>query len=109
MADDTQVETDLKPETPKTSWLWIKDSDGKASASVTLLTVSFWVTTLIYILSAVQKVGPLEFRPFDVGAAGSYFIPVLTLYFGRRWTDAKMGVSKPSTPAGINPRIGDGQ
>jgi len=28
-------------------------------------------------------------RPFDTGACSAYFIPLLTLYFGRRWTDAK--------------------
>ncbi len=78
-------------EKPKSSWLWLKDSNGNASATVTFATIAFWVTTLAYLMSIVEKIGPLEVRPFDVAACGSYLIPILGLYFGRRWTDAKLG------------------
>lgn len=83
-----------KPETPKPSWFWIKNSSGQASLSVTFLTISFLVTTAAYVASMFEEVGPLKLRQFDVGATSSYFIPLLTLYFGRRWTDAKFSGDK---------------
>jgi len=78
-----------KVEPPKASWFWIKNSSGQASLSVTFLTVSFMVTTAAYVVSMFEEIGPLKLRQFDVGATSTYFIPLLTLYFGRRWTDAK--------------------
>jgi hypothetical protein len=83
-----------KTERPKASWFWIKNSAGQASLSVTFLTVSFLVTTAAYVASMFEEIGPLKLRPFDVGATTSYFIPLLTLYFGRRWTDAKFSGEK---------------
>lgn len=79
--------------TPRASWIWIKDTAGYPSVTVTFATVSFWVTTLLYLVSAVESVGSVHFRQFDVSAASAYFIPILTLYFGRKWTDAKTGVT----------------
>lgn len=71
------------------SWFWIKDTKGYGSVTVTFVTVAFWVTTVAYMLSMAESVGPISIRPFDVAACSSYFIPILTLYFGRKWTDAK--------------------
>lgn len=70
------------------SKFWIIGSDGKPSMSATFAAASFVVTTLIYIASAFEKVGPVTIRPFDAAACSSYLIPCLGLYFGRRWTDA---------------------
>lgn len=84
-ADPTEV---------KASWLWIKDSKGFGSVTVTFVTIAFFVTTLAYMLSIVSHIGSLQIRPFDVGACSAYFIPILTLYFGRKWTDAKHGVNQ---------------
>jgi len=81
-------------ERPKATWFWVKNSSGQASLSVTFLTISFLVTTVAYIASMFEEIGPLKLRPFDVGATSTYFIPLLTLYFGRRWTDAKFSSSK---------------
>lgn len=74
---------------PAASWFWVKNSKGEASASVTFLTISFLVTTFAYVAAVFEHIGPLTIRPFDAGACSAYFIPLLTLYFGRRWTDAK--------------------
>lgn len=88
MSDDKEKKVkDL--ESPKKSWFWIRNSSGQASLSVTFLTISFLVTTAAYIFSMFEQVGSLKLRPFDAGATSVYFIPLLTLYFGRRWTDAK--------------------
>lgn len=95
-------------DTPQASWIWIKDSSGYPSVTVTFATVSFWVTTLLVILSSIESIGSVKFRPFDVGAAGAYFVPILTLYFGRKWTDAKTGItSAREALPGTNPRLSD--
>jgi hypothetical protein len=75
----------------KPSWFWIKNSKGEASVSVTFLTIAFAVTTVAYVGSMFEHIGPVAMRPFDVGACSTYFIPLLTLYFSRKFTDAKFG------------------
>jgi hypothetical protein len=81
--------TEVKP-----AWYWIKDSRGYGSVTVTMVFVAFWITTLAYILSLFEKFGPVQVRPFDVAACSAYFIPILTLYFGRKFTDLKFGGQK---------------
>jgi len=78
-----------EPEKVHDSWLWIKDTKGFGSVTVTFVTVAFWTTTIAYVMSIVERIGPLTIRPFDVAACSSYLIPLLTLYFGRKWTEAK--------------------
>jgi hypothetical protein len=75
-------------------WYILKDSRGQGSITVTLMLVSFWVTTIAYLLSLVGKIGDVEFREFDPAAASAYLIPILTLYFGRKWTDSKKEFSE---------------
>lgn len=77
------------------SWYWVKDTKGEGSVTVTLVFVAFWVTTLAYVLSIFEKIGPVQIRPFDVAACSSYLIPILTLYFSRKFTEAKFGSSNP--------------
>lgn len=81
---DTTDPTEVKP-----AWYWVKDAKGYGSVTVTLVFVAFWVTTLAYVMAIADKVGPVSVRPFDVAACSAYFIPILTLYFGRKFTDAK--------------------
>lgn len=93
MSESTQAD----PAEVTDSWFWIKDTKGYGSVTVTFLTIAFVVTTLAYILSIVESIGPVHFRPFDVGATSAYFIPLLTLYFGRKFTEAhyKSNVAAP--------------
>lgn len=79
----------------KVSRLWIIGSDGKPSMSATFATVAFMTTTVIYIASIFEKIGPLSVRPFDPAVCATYLTPVLALYFGRRATESK--VNGPST------------
>lgn len=90
-SNDSTTSVQSAPEKPKASWIWLKDSSGYPSVSITMLAISFWVTTVVYILSVVQKIGPIELRAFDVGASGAYFGLILTTYVARRFTDAKYG------------------
>lgn len=109
MADDTTTPVPgSELETPRASWIWIKDSAGYASVTVTFATVAFWLTTLAYLASIIDHIGPVKFHQFDVAAASSYMVPVMTLYFSRKWVDAKMGVTQARdvatlTSAGVNP------
>jgi hypothetical protein len=89
MSEDQAADSIEKEERPTASWFWIKSSDGQASVSTTFLTIAFAATTLSYVTSMFDRIGPLTPRPFDTGACSAYFIPLLTLYFGRRWTNAK--------------------
>ena len=77
----------------KPAWYWIKDTKGQGSVTVTLVFVSFWVTTLSFIASIFQKVGDIQFRAFDSAACAAYLGPILAVYFGRRWTESKVGNS----------------
>ena len=72
------------------SWWLVRGSNGKGSVSTTLLLVSFVVTTLAYLVNMFDgKIGPLEIKDFDAGAAAAYFVPICTLYFARRHTESK--------------------
>jgi hypothetical protein len=91
-------EVDSLPQTStKTSWVWIKDTNGRPSMSATFATVAFFVTTLSFVLSMFESIGSLKFRAFDVGACGAYLVPILTLYFSRRWTADKIDFDKLKT------------
>jgi len=73
----------------KAPWFLLNDTKGNPSMSATFATIAFFTTTTAYMVSMFETIGPLSIRSFDVGACSSYLIPVLTLYFGRRWTDSK--------------------
>lgn len=90
MADDTILSEPVATPDKKAnvSRFWINDTNGNPSMSATFATISFFVTTAVYIVSIFQKIGPIEIKSFDPAAASSYLIPSLGLYFGRRWTDA---------------------
>lgn len=76
---------------------WIKNTNGQPSMSATFAFIAFIATTIVYIGSAFENLGPIGMRTFDAGACGAYLIPILTLYFGRRWTDSKSDAEKKTT------------
>lgn len=67
----------------------LKASDGKPSVSFTMMIIGFVVITLWLIASIFEELWGLKIRAFDPASAMSFFTPLLTLYFSRRWTDAK--------------------
>lgn len=89
--DTVRYNPDQDPSEVKPAWYWIKDARGYGSVTVTMVFIAFWVTTLAYLVSIVDHLGSFTIRPFDVGASASYFIPLCTLYFSRKYTDAKFG------------------
>jgi hypothetical protein len=100
MAEDVKVTAEKPSKTKKTGpWYWLSDTRGEKSITATLVFVSFLVTTFAFLFSTVEKIGGTEFRSFDVAACSAYFVPILTLYFGRRWTDAKLSAKKVLGPS----------
>ena len=85
-------------EAQKPSWFWIRDDKSTASVTVTFTTIAFLVTTLAYLVSIFDTATVLgqqfTFRQFDVSACSAYFVPILTLYFGRKFTKARYGPDK---------------
>jgi hypothetical protein len=79
----------------------LKQSDGRPSASFTMMVIAFIVVTLWLAVSIVEEAWGFHIRQFSGAEAMSYFTPIATLYFSRRWTDSKApaaGGSTPSTP-----------
>lgn len=76
--------------------MWLKNTSGQKSASLTFASVGFTVVTLWLLVSIVSKIGHIEIRQFDAGTAMGYLTPLLALYFGRRWTDDKNALDTDS-------------
>jgi|APGre2960657373_1045057.scaffolds.fasta_scaffold127286_2 hypothetical protein len=89
MSEEIQKESREKPvkAAKKTSNIWILNTDGKPSITATFATVAFFATTCAYIMSLFESIGSVSFKAFDTAACSAYMIPILSLYFGRRWTD----------------------
>jgi len=104
-ADKLDPPASLVPAKPKAdlvikpAWYWLKDASGEKSVTVTLVFVSFWATTIAYLLSMFGKIGPVDIKSFDVSACSAYMIPILMLYFGRKATDAKFSATTPNDKA----------
>jgi len=100
MAD---IKTVIQQRVP--SRFWFRDTNGFPSVTVTILMIAFIVTTLAFVASIFVSIGPIAFRAFDVAACGAYFTPILALYFGRKWTDAKYtpSISKVDPPSDGTP------
>jgi len=96
MENEKNVDSENLPENskPTNSWMWIKDTSGHESVSVTFVTVAFWLTAVNYVLSMFKQIGPIEIRSFDVGACTSFLVPFVSLYFGRKWIDASNGITQ---------------
>lgn len=71
----------------------LKQSDGRPSASFTMVFLAFNVCLLWLFLSIIEGAGPVKVRAFDSGQAMAFLAPLLGLYFGRRYTDPKSSAS----------------
>lgn len=73
--------------------IFMKNSDGKPSVSLTMVVISFTVVTLWLLVWILGTALGWPIPEFDVASAMGYLTPQLGLYFGRRWN------SSPSTPS----------
>ena len=76
-----------KKDINKVSNIWVISTDGKPSISATFAVVAFFATTAAYVASIFESIGSFSFRTFDTAACGAYMVPILSLYFGRRWAE----------------------
>jgi len=85
--------------------MFIKNSDGKPSASLTFCTITFIIVNLWFLLSIFESLGPVKVKPFDFMGATLFMSPLFSLYWGRRWTDAKTSNNTlPEADDNENPR-----
>ena len=80
--------------------IWLKNTNGKPSASFTMMIVAFSAVTLWFCFSIVEKIGPVNIRPFSGSESSLYFTPLLALYFGRR--QQELGTKANPTTTGTN-------
>lgn len=78
---------------------FLKQSDGKPSASLTMAVVGFVIVSAWLVLSIFEELWGLKIRAFDGGEAMIFLSPLLALYFGRRYTSDKFTLEAPIAPA----------
>ncbi len=69
--------------------LWIKNTKGERSASLTLVVVTFAVIILHMTVSIFVNPFGIALAPFKAAEAMIVLGPLLGLYWGRRQTDVK--------------------
>lgn len=81
---------------PKASWFWMKNTSGKADAALTLMVGAFILSCLLAVAGAVEEVNvgdtSIAFSDFNMGFTTTVLVPLIGLYFGRRWTDTQAGL-----------------
>jgi hypothetical protein len=75
--------------------IWLKNSKGEPSASLTFVSIAFFVIMLWLTLSIFSKIGHIQIREFSGSEAMSILGPLLATYFGRRFTDSKQVLEAP--------------
>lgn len=76
--------------------IWIKNTKGEKSASLTLVMVAFVIVMFWMVVSIFINPFGFEVMPFDASEAMMVLTPLLGLYWGRRNTDVK----SPNPPLG---------
>ena len=69
--------------------IWLKNTKGEPSASLSMAVITFSVILVHYILWVVGAALGLIIPPFDASNAMMFLGPMLGLYWGRRSTSVK--------------------
>lgn len=72
--------------------------DTQNSLTRTFAQVAFYVSTLVFVGSAFEQIGPVHFAKMDATLFLAYLGSVFSLYFGRRWTEARVTPQNPPAP-----------
>ena len=84
---------------------WIKNTEGKPSASLTLVMVAFTIVMLWMTLSIFVNPFGIATVQFNASEAMIVLSPLLATYFGRRYTH-DVSRKKPATPTPpVNPDL----
>lgn len=77
-------------------WWALKNTSGKRDVAMTLMILAFLFSLLLAGLGTLENVNlgerSFSFRAFDMGFATTVLVPLIGLYFGRRWTDTQHGL-----------------
>lgn len=84
--------------------IFLKNSDGKPSVSLTMVVVSFTVVTLWLIAWVIGVSVGHPVPAFDALAAMGYLTPILSLYFGRRW-NSKVDLANKTLEASLGEEV----
>lgn len=68
--------------------IFLKNSDGKPSVSLTMVVISFNVVILWLVAWIFGSALGVAVPEFDVASATGLLMPILGLYFGRRWNSS---------------------
>jgi len=78
------------------SKLYMKNSNGVPSASLTMAFVSFFLISSWLAFWVIGTTFGLHIPEFDATVAMGYMTPLLGLYFGRRWNDNQNATEVPA-------------
>jgi len=81
---------------------WIKNSQGKPSASLTMSLVAFITVTLWLLVWLIATPFGAPVPIFEAATAMAYLSPILALYFGRRWTSDNGRVTAEGVGEGVS-------
>jgi len=77
-------------------WWALKNSGGKKDVALTLMVLAFASSLGLAGLGTIENLdigdASIGFRSFDMGFATTVLIPMIGLYFGRRYTDTQRGL-----------------
>lgn len=76
--------------------IFIKNSEGQPSVSLTMVVVSFGIVTLWLVAWLIGVTLGHPVPEFDATAAMAYLTPQLGLYFGRKYTSSHNATTKTS-------------
>lgn len=81
--------------------IFIKNNEGKPSVSLTMVVVSFGIVVLWLVGWLVGATFALPVPPFDALSAMSFLVPILSLYFSRKFT-SKTDLANKTSDIGID-------
>ena len=77
-------------------------TSNKPSVSLTMMVVAFAVIMLWMILSIVENLGPVHIRAFSGAESIAVLLPLCSLYYVRRQTEAKSEIDQATLAASIS-------
>ena len=85
----------VKPK-KKGAWWMLHNSGGKKDVALTLMVMAFMLSCFLAALGALGEVSVgntiVSFNEFNMGFATVVLVPLIGLYFGRRYTDTQRGL-----------------
>lgn len=77
-------------------WWMMRNSAGKRDAALTLMVLAFLFSLGMAAVGVIEELAydgsSITFRQFDMGFATTVLVPLIALYFGRRYTSGSASV-----------------